>query len=250
VLTIVIHCFNACSLRLGCWRRKPTRVRSGAYSGTDGVAERPGQAPNGSAARRRDYFSRDERAWREAERAAAKSAQAPSLTGTGVRHGGLRRRRVVARSSPLRFPRPVARSVGGRASRQGAVMYSGTSPRAAHERNGSATRAAVAACSRHCGLQDAARPKRLVDLCPCDGAQMDLDAAHPRRARRVRLAGAPAGRSPAQIEKSFRRSAVHERSKKVWFTRSFVRADTALALKVNVAIGLGLSRMNHPLLRR
>ena len=51
------------------------------------MAERPSHAPNGSAARLRDSLSRDERAWREAKRAGAKSAQVPSLTGTCVGHG-------------------------------------------------------------------------------------------------------------------------------------------------------------------
>jgi len=53
------------------------------------VAERPSQAPNGSAARLRDSISHDERAWREAKRAGAKSAQAPSPTVRRVGHGDL-----------------------------------------------------------------------------------------------------------------------------------------------------------------
>ena len=77
------------SLRLGCWRRETTRFRRGAHSGTKEVAERPSQAPNGSAARLRELFSRDERAWRKAKRAGAKSAQAPSPTGARVGHGGM-----------------------------------------------------------------------------------------------------------------------------------------------------------------
>jgi hypothetical protein len=49
-------------LRLGSWRRKTTRFRNGAYSGTQEVAEPPSQVPNGSTARLRAPFSRDERA--------------------------------------------------------------------------------------------------------------------------------------------------------------------------------------------
>jgi len=63
---------NACcsmTLRLGCWRRKTTRFRSGAHRGTEEVAERPSQAPNGSAARLRESMSRDERVRRETRRA-------------------------------------------------------------------------------------------------------------------------------------------------------------------------------------
>ena len=75
------------SLRLGCWRRETTRFRRGAHSGTKEVAERPSQAPNGSVARLRELCSRDERAWRKAKRAGAKSAQAQLPTVRRVGHG-------------------------------------------------------------------------------------------------------------------------------------------------------------------
>lgn len=40
---------------------------------------------------------------------------------------------------------------------------------------------------------------------------------------------------------------MHKRSKKVRFMRALVRFDPALTLKLDVTIGLNLSRMNQPI---
>ena len=42
---------------------------------------------------------------------------------------------------------------------------------------------------------------------------------------------------------------MHEWAKKVWQSCALMRADAALTLKVNVAIGLRLPGMNHPINR-
>ncbi len=75
------------SLRMGCWRgrRRDPQWSVCRNGGSSGATE-----PSSQRKRRamRDLFSRDERAWRKAKRAGAKSAQAPHPTGTRVGHGG------------------------------------------------------------------------------------------------------------------------------------------------------------------
>jgi hypothetical protein len=72
------------------------RDSAGGQPGPEEVAERPSQAPNGSAARLARLFSRDERTWRKAKRAGAKSAQVPSPIGTRVGHGNFSQGSAVA----------------------------------------------------------------------------------------------------------------------------------------------------------
>src|SRR6266542_4343216 len=76
---------------------------------------------------------------------------------------------------------------------------------------------------------------------------MHLDAAQPRGARRVGLAWTPSHRTPTQVKKPLRCVAMHERTEEARQTCPLMRADAALALKMDIAIGVSLPGMNHPI---
>ncbi len=42
---------------------------------------------------------------------------------------------------------------------------------------------------------------------------------------------------------------MHERAEKVWRARALLRSDAARTLKVNIAVGVNLSGMKHPISR-